>query len=245
MRITATCRVSVSALDGILGPAVIGALGNPRLSISVQEQIGGNRSSLSAAESEITRVFGRAGFLLQSGRAGANVLILGNANTRHVRRGALEGVPIFRVNAEVTLEAVIADTGHQIARRTANTSMDSAQPTGAGASKTLTDAASSVSVAMVNEIAYGLWRSQGGGLGLPIVITINNITFREVEAVTEALQRLAGRGGDVFVRSYENQMLEIDFVSNQSVRIVTSFLSDQGVEIEGFTSHTISGRMVR
>jgi hypothetical protein len=69
--ISALCKVSYAALDGVLGPAVIDALGNPRIMILIDERIEGREEKnedrnewISAAESETLRVFEKAGYLL-------------------------------------------------------------------------------------------------------------------------------------------------------------------------------------
>ena len=263
MRITATCKVSVLALDGVLGPEVIDAMGNPRILILIDEQISGKKSSLSAAEAETIRVFEKAGYTLLSSRradinpaliydapekwknstgsSGAEVLVLGKAKTSHVLKEKHGPASIYRVNADVQLKAVVSETGHQIASNSAKNSTDSTQPAGAGASKSLTSAASSASKEMIHKIAYALaFNAQ-----VAVNIKINNISFKEVETILKALQRLAGREGGVYERGYSNQSLEIDFVSIRSSRDIASYLSEQAIEIESFTSHTIVGRMVR
>ncbi|MDR2180691.1 MAG: hypothetical protein LBP21_10315 [Synergistaceae bacterium] len=69
--ISALCKVSYVALDGVLGPAVIDALGNPRIMILIDERIEGREDKnedrnewISATESETLRVFEKAGYLL-------------------------------------------------------------------------------------------------------------------------------------------------------------------------------------
>jgi hypothetical protein len=63
--ISALCKVSYAALDGVLGPAVIDALGNPRIMLLIDERIeGGENEWISATENETSRVFEKAGYLL-------------------------------------------------------------------------------------------------------------------------------------------------------------------------------------
>ena len=64
LHLSAVCDVAEAALDGVLGPAVIDALGNPRIMVLLDERIGDKPSFLSTAESEVLRVFEKAGYLL-------------------------------------------------------------------------------------------------------------------------------------------------------------------------------------
>ena len=52
LHLSAVCDVAEAALDGVLGPAVIDALGNPRIMVLLDERIGDKPSFLSTAESE-------------------------------------------------------------------------------------------------------------------------------------------------------------------------------------------------
>ncbi|PKL01751.1 MAG: hypothetical protein CVV55_07960, partial [Synergistetes bacterium HGW-Synergistetes-2] len=64
LRLTAQCTVSASTLDGVLGPAVIDALGNPRIMVLIDEVVDGERQFLSTAEGEVLKSFQKAGYML-------------------------------------------------------------------------------------------------------------------------------------------------------------------------------------
>jgi transcriptional regulator CtsR len=98
---------------------------------------------------------------------------------------------------------------------------------------------------MVHKIAYALaFGSQGGSLGPAVNIKIADISFQEIESITNLLERLAGRSGTVYERNYDKKLLELDMVSDRNAKTIASYLSKNGVEIESFTSHTIRGRMI-
>ncbi|MDR1944355.1 MAG: hypothetical protein LBQ19_05985 [Synergistaceae bacterium] len=93
LRLEAVCKVAVSALDGVLGPAVIEELGNPRIMILVEEAVyddadkkikesvkGNAGISLSRVEAEALRLFEKAGYrLVDSDQARALTSIDPNA----------------------------------------------------------------------------------------------------------------------------------------------------------------------
>jgi hypothetical protein len=147
LHISALCKVSYAALDGVLGPAVIDALGNPRVMVLLDERIEGAQGDagvfLSAAESEALRVFEKAGYLLvdpdqahallniDPGAAysdpsklmdmartlRADVIVLGKAYAVS-QSGKREGITLFRVKSTVQLKAVLTRTAYQIGSKT-------------------------------------------------------------------------------------------------------------------------------
>jgi hypothetical protein len=269
LHVTASCKVSLLALDGVLGPAVIDAIGNPRVVFLIDEQVGGKKSSLSAVETESLRVFEKAGYLLVNpAQAGvpsnipasaydtpekwrnsmtglnAEVIILGEAGTSHALRSKSDGVSIFLVKARAHLKAILVETGHQISSKAAEFSLESTRPLDAGAAKGLTNAASIASKELIHKIAYALAFGTTGSPGLAVNIKIKDVSFKEAEAITKGLQRIVGQSGGVYERSYKNNLLELDVVSENSAKSIASFLSKNEVEIESFTSHTVSGRMI-
>jgi hypothetical protein len=250
IRITASCKVGTLAIDGVLGPAVIDAMGNPRVLILVDEHIAGKKSSVSAAERAIFSVFEKAGYLIlnSSGpvnakKSGAEVLLLGKAETSHVLREKRDGVSIFLVTARVHLQAFVGETEHLIGSKTVETSLESTRPTGVGAGKSLTKAASQASKEMIHKIAYALaFNSQNGSPGVAVNIEIGGVSFSEAEIIIKALQKLVGRSGGVYERAYGNNVLEADVVTDITAKNIASFLSGQGIEIESFTQHTVRGK---
>ena len=84
--------------------------------------------------------------------------------------------------------------------------------------------------------------STGGVPGVTVNVKIANISFREVELLEEALRELAGKSGGVYEREYKDNLLEVDIVSEKTARAVASFLSENGISVEGVTAQTINGR---
>ncbi|MDR1649489.1 MAG: hypothetical protein LBR71_04445 [Synergistaceae bacterium] len=147
LRISALCKVSYAALDGVLGPAVIDALGNPRVMVLLDERIEGAQGDagvfLSASESEALRVFEKAGYLLvdpdqahallnidpaaaysdpsklmdMARTLRADVIVLGKAYAVS-QPGKREGITLFRVKSTVQLKAVLTRTAYQIGSKT-------------------------------------------------------------------------------------------------------------------------------
>ena len=79
--------------------------------------------------------------------------------------------------------------------------------------------------------------------GITVNVRLTDVSFQDAERIGELLRELAGKGGEVFERSYEGKRLELDIVSERTARAVASFLSENGVEVEGLTAQTIEGRI--
>jgi hypothetical protein len=66
--VEAICKVSVAALDGVLGPAVLDAIGHPRIMVLIDERIrikdADTSPFISSTEAETLRVFEKAGYLI-------------------------------------------------------------------------------------------------------------------------------------------------------------------------------------
>jgi hypothetical protein len=273
-RISALCKVSYAALDGVLGPAVIDALGNPRVMVLIDERIEQEQGDagvfLSASESETLRVFEKAGYLLVDPDQAhallsidpaaaysdpgklmdvartlrADVIVLGKAYAAS-QSGKREGITMFRVKSTVQLKAVLTRTAYQIGSNTVarETGKKPAFSVKEGADRCFTEAASTASKEIVHKIAYSLVSGSAGGVpGMTVNIRIADISFREAESIEEALRELAGRSGGVYEREYENNILEVDVVSEKTARAVASFLSENGISVEGVTAQTVNGR---
>ncbi|MDR2176009.1 MAG: hypothetical protein LBO82_08775 [Synergistaceae bacterium] len=273
-RISALCRVSYAALDGVLGPAVIDALGNPRIMVLIDERIGEEQADagvfLSAAESETLRVFEKAGYLLvdpdqahallnidpaaaysdpsklmdMARTLRADVIVLGKAYAVS-QPGKREGITFFRVKSTVQLKAVLTRTAYQIGSKTVEreTGKKPALSVKEGADRCFTEAASIASKEIVHKIAYSLVSGSAGGVpGITVNIRIADISFKEAEALEEALRELAGKSGGVYEREYKGNVLEVDVVSEKTARTVASFLSENGIGVEAVTAQTVSGR---
>jgi hypothetical protein len=272
LHISAICTVGVSALDGVLGPAVIDALGNPRIMLWIDEKIDSKPSDLSSTESEALRVFEKAGYLLvdpsqakalikldpesayndpsvimEAARTlRADVIILGKSYSFTDFNGKINGIMMYRMKSSVQLKAVFTRTAYQVGSKTVdrNTGKEPALSKEAGADRTFKEAASIASKEIVHKIAYALVSGSPGGIpGITVNIKISGISFKDVEAIEEGLRELAGKSGSVYEREYKDNILEIDVVSEKTARSIASFLSDNGVEIEGVTAQTVNGSM--
>ncbi|MDR2137370.1 MAG: hypothetical protein LBO68_03690 [Synergistaceae bacterium] len=145
--LSALCKVSYTALDGVLGPAVIDALGNPRIMVLIDERIEGAQGDagvfISATESETLRVFEKAGYLLvdpdqahtllnidpamafndpsklmdMARTLRADVIVLGKAYATS-QSGKREGITLFKVKSTVQLKAVLTRTAYQVGSKT-------------------------------------------------------------------------------------------------------------------------------
>jgi hypothetical protein len=272
--VSALCKVSYAALDGVLGPAVIDALGNPRIMVLIDERIGEGQTDagvfLSASESETLRVFEKAGYLLvdpdqahallnidpamafndpsklmdMARTLRADVIVLGKAYAVS-QPGKREGITFFRVKSTVQLKAVLTRTAYQIGSKTVEreTGKKPALSVKEGADRCFAEAASIASKEIVHKIAYSLVSGAAGGVpGITVNIRIADISFKKAEAIEEALRELAGSSGGVYEREYKGNLLEVDVVSEKTARAVASFLSENGIGIEGVTAQTISGR---
>jgi hypothetical protein len=272
LHISAICKVGAAALDGVLGPAVIDAIGNPRIMVLVDERVADKQSFLSTTEGETLRVFEKAGYLLvdpDQARAlinldpesafndpgkimdaartlRADVIILGKAQGATVFSGKVNGITMYRVKGTVQLKAVLTKSAYQISSKTveSTTGKEPALSLESGAEGVFKEASAIASKEIVHKIAYALVSGSAGGVpGITVNIKISNISFKRVEAIEEGLRELVGKSGQVYEREYRDGTLEIDVVSEKTSRSIASFLSENGVDIGGVTSQTIEGKM--
>ncbi len=138
LHLSGTCDVAEKNLDAVLGPAVIDALGNPRIVILIDERVGNKVSFMSTAEGEVHKVFERAGFtiidhrlvlndgaidvaatmmsqspegLLQVANAcNADVVICGTAYSEQISHQRRLGVNLYNMRSRVRLRAILVDT---------------------------------------------------------------------------------------------------------------------------------------
>jgi hypothetical protein len=276
--ISALCQVSYAALDGVLGPAVIDALGNPRIMILIDERVEGREEKsnedrnewISATENEALRVFEKAGYLIvdrDQARAlvnldptvafndpsqlmdaartlKADIIVLGKAYATY-QPGKREGITLYRVKSTVQLKAVLTQTAYQLGSKVVEreTGKKPTLSVKEGADRCFTEAASIASKEIVHKIAYSLVSGSAGGIpGATVNIKIADISFKEVEILEEALRELAGKSGGVYEREYKDNVLQVDVVSEKTARAVASFLSENGISIEGVTAQTINGK---
>ena len=269
--ISARCRVSFAALDGILGPAVLDALGNPRVMVLIDERIGDVQSFLSTTEGEVLRVFEKAGyFLVDPGqsellkgidldaarRAGnpeqmrelartfrADVLIFGKAYASAFTRQRINGVNMFGGRSTVQLRAVLSNSAQMLGSDTIEEKTIGLTQED-GAIKGFKTAGSIVGKSMVHKIAYSLVSGSAGGIpGRTVNVKIMDIDFRSARAIKDFLDGVDGVTG-TYQRSYRSKTLELDVTSDKTAEDVADLLSDQGIDIEDITSATVEGRAV-
>lgn len=266
--ITAICQVGQAALDGILGPAVLDALGNPRVMVLIDERISEKPSFLSTAESEVLRVFEKAGYLLvDSGQASllkdidlnalqakndpeayrqlardfqADVLIYGKAYGSSFTNKKIEGINIYGVRNTVQLRAVLSNTAYQLGSETFEENSKGVSVED-GAIKGLKIAAGKASSSIVNKIAYSLISGSAGGIpGRTTKVKISNISFNEARDLKENLQGISGVTG-VYQRLFRERKLELDVVSDKTAEDLASVLADMGYEINDLSSSLVEG----
>ena len=266
--ITAICQVGQAALDGVLGPAVLDALGNPRLMVLIDERISEKSSFLSTAESEVLRVFEKAGYLLVDSAMAAvlkdidlnavyakddpeeyrqiardfqaDVLIYGKAYGSPFASQRIEGINIYNVRSTVQLKAVLSDTAYQLGSETYEESNKGVSAED-GAIKGLKIAAEKASNSIVNKIAYALISGSAGGIpGRTIKVRISNLSFGDARELKDNLQGLPGVTG-VYQRLYRERKLELDVVSDKTAEDIAIALSDLGFEINDLSSGLVEG----
>jgi hypothetical protein len=154
--VTGSCEVKETALDGVLGPAIIDAMGNPRVVFLISERIGGKPASVSNVADEARRVFGKAGYLIvdgdmtgvpsnvdplliyeepriyedAAGNLKAEILLSGVVETNYLK-GAIAGIsaPIYHVKSNVRLKAVFAATGYLLGEKSVEIKWDDTKNT--------------------------------------------------------------------------------------------------------------------
>jgi hypothetical protein len=266
--ITAICQVGQAALDGVLGPAVLDALGNPRLMVLIDERIEEKSSFLSTAESEVMRVFEKAGYLLVDSTQAtilknidmeaiyvkndpeafrqiardfqADVLIYGKAYGSSFTNQRVEGIRIYGVRSTVQLKAVLSNTAYQLGSETFEEKSKGVSVED-GAIKGLKIAAEKASNSIVNKIAYALISGSAGGIpGRTVKVKISNVSFKEARELKENLQEMSGVTG-VYQRLFREKKLELDVVSDKTAEDIASILSDLGFEIDDLSSSSVEG----
>ena len=267
--ISALCKVSFAALDGVLGPAVLDALGNPRVMVLIDERIGDTQSFLSTTEGEVLRVFEKAGyFLVDPGqsellkgidldaarRSGnpdqmrdlartfrADVLIFGKAYASAFTRQRINGVNMYGGRSTVQLRAVLSNSAQMLGSDTIEEKTIGLTQED-GAIKGFKTAASISGKSLVHKIAYSLVSGSAGGIpGRTVNVKVMDIDFRAARALKDFLDGVDGVTG-TYQRSYRNKTLELDVTSDKTAEDVAGLLSDQGIDIEDITSATVEGR---
>lgn len=264
--VTAECKVSETKLDATLGPAVIDALGNPRIMIMLEQ---------GTAQNAVQKIFEKAGFMiinpsqaqllkdidLEAARTTGNysairdaarnfradVIIVGRAGASISSKQRVLGQTLYAVTSSVRLEAVLTDTAQTIGseefswrpRRAADCSLSY----GEGAARGLNWCANQAAASIVNKVAYGLTGS-GGATAIPgrtVKVIIRNIDYNTSRILKNDLALIQGVSG-VYQRRYVNgSELELDVVSDKSADDIAGILSDKGFEITGVSGALVEG----
>ena len=265
LHVTAKCEVSEPNLDSVLGPAVIDALGNPRVMIILEE---------GTARSQVQKIFEKAGYMiinqtqaqilknidLEAAHAAndyskirdvarnfhADVLITGKANAVTVNTQSVYGQKLYAVSSTVQLEAVLSDTAQTIGSEEFSwrpTKLkDCSLSQSEGAAKGLSTCSSRAAASIVNKIAYALTAGTAGGIpGRTIKIIIKNIDYKAVRTLEEDLSALQGVNGVYRRRFVNGNEIEIDVVSDKTADNIADFLSDRNFNITEVSSALVEG----
>lgn len=267
----ADCLVATAALDGVLGPAVIDALGNPRVMVLVDEAIEGQRPFLSTVEGEVLRVFEKAGYLLvDAGQAGnldqrqidlaretgdvallqelarsfrADVLIYGKAQGVSYAKQKVSGVDLYGVRSQVQLKAVIAQTAYVLGTE-AFEARDKGTSAQDGAVKAFKPTSRGAASALVNKVAYALVSGSAGSLsGRTVKVFIDKVSFSQLRDIKATLEGTRGVVG-VYQRAFGNGKAELDVVTENTAEDLAVELEKLSVEVTGLTANTIEGKRV-
>ena len=260
----AECKVSEVKLDAKLGPAVIDALGNPRIMIMLEQ---------GTAQSAVQTVFEKSGFTiinpshaqvlkdidLEAARATgdyskirdtarnfrADVIIMGRAGATTVNKQRILGQTLYAVASSVRLEAVLSDTAQTIGseefswrpRRAADCSLSYSE----GAARGLSSCGAKAAASIVNKVAYALTSGiQGGIPGRTVKIIIANIDYSSARSLKNALSLLQGVNG-VYQRRYVNgNELEALYRSiSKTVDDYTAYIEDANRKAEEIIGRNI------
>ncbi len=265
------CEVEERSLDGVLGPAVIDALGNPRIVVLVDELIGGKRPFLSASEGQVEAAFQRAGYMMldkgqldsiASGKAeaarlsgddealaelardfDADVILYGKGQSSSFSKQKISGQTVHGVRTLFRLKAVISQTGQSLGVEIPDVRTKGMSEED-GAIKGLKEAADRASSSLVNEVAYAL---TGGGKGVPgrsVRVTVEGLDFgalRELEAFLRESPGVAG----VYRRSFRSGRLELDVTVDGTAEDLAVLLDQRGLEVMEMTASTVGARLPR
>jgi hypothetical protein len=268
----ATCKVSVKKLDGVLGPVVIDALGNPRVMVVVDENIDGQRPFLSTVEGETLRLFEKAGYLLvdpeqakrlnqreyelarDSGDMGrlqelakhfdADVLVYGRAQAIPYANQKVEGIRIYGVRSQLQLKAVLTQTAYVVGTEKFE-HKDKGTSAQDAAVKGLTTCAHEATLGLVHKVAYSLVSGSAGGIpGRTVKLRISGVSFGDARKIKGALEESRGVTA-VYQRAFNNRKLEIDVNTEGNAEDLAIRLEELGVEVTGLTANTVEGVLAK
>jgi hypothetical protein len=262
LHITATCRVAVAALDGVLGPAVIDMLGNPRVLILIDERIDNIPVFLSTTEGEVLKVFEKAGYQLINAQQDqslkgididaarhsqdpallreiartcrAEILVSGKAYSSGFTRQRIEGISITGGRSTVQLQTALTDSAYMVGSDTIEAKTRGMNQEDV-AIKGFQQAAPAAARSVVHKIAYQMVGGTSLG-GRTVNVKIAEIPFRNARNLESALKDIDGVK-EIYRRGYGktnlgDNTLELDIVSDKTADEIADFLLDMDVDIE-------------
>jgi len=263
--IIAKCDVVEKALDGILGPAVIDAMGNPRVAVILDERIEDKTSFLSTAESAVLDIFKNSGFsLVESSRTrklrefdlasynradlakiahdyNADVIVFGEAYANSYNKIQRLGYRIYNTQSIVRLRAFLTDTEEIIGFK--EFSMRDTEGGGSvedSALRILGKTAAQSAKNIVNQIAYQLASGVSNGNTSAIKVVLNGMDFNTARSIKAYFSEIRGVTR-IDQRSLQNGILELDIVSDKTAEILADHLSGKGYKITTVTFKFIEG----
>ncbi len=270
LKLHATCTVSVAALDGVLGPAVIDALGNPRVMIVVDEAIDGQKPFLSTVEGTTLALFQKAGYLMvdqeqakslhksewdMAERTGdmdrlkelaktfqADVIIHAKAQSVTYTTQHAAGQKLWGVRSQLQLKAVITQTGYVLGSEIPEVKQIGVSAQDA-AVKGLKIAAEKASGGLVNKVAYSLVSGSTGGIpGRVVKLVVEGVSFSDARKLKSGLEETKGVTA-VYQRAYRNNRLELDVNTDGNSEDLAVRLEELGVSVTGVTAGTIDATL--
>lgn len=252
-RMTASCRVASGALRGILGPALIEQIGNPRVVVRASAELDGKDVSSRELREELSQILHGAGYqILDEGQydrlsAGgeppapdADVIVRADASSQCYAREKIEGTVIYGVKTRVRLRAVSPNNAMVIAEDSAQAKGTSVQLSGAAGkalSKALAEKGSSFAFDLAQNIANG---RKGALKGRTLSLLIRAIPFAQTRTLKETLSENPNVTS-LFQRSYSDKTLCLDVVTPLSADELAEALDAAGVEISGVLQDTVEG----
>ena len=170
----------------------------------------------------------------------ADAIIIANSSAAAFATRKLYGTSFYGVSGSVELRAIITDTSQEISsgKFSASTGRRPAGSLGEGAARCLTPSANKAAGQIIYKIAAALVTGSSNN-DITINIKLSNVLFDDVARIESELRELAGRSGEIFERSYKDNLLEIVFTSKHTAREAASFLSGHGFTVTALTNWSI------
>ena len=270
LHISGTCKIDEKTLEKLIFTDII-KINNPKVMLIFNEKIGGKLQTSSIAQKETKKLLEKAGYSIVIPEQAkpiisidvskvyndpkmlydvartlrADAVIIGNANASAFATKKYLGATFYGVSGSVQLKVIITQNSQEIPSKTfsQSTGRNPAGSLGEGASRCLTSATSKAVDQILYKVAYAIALSASNTNEITINIKIANILFNDVEKIERQLRELAGQNGEMFERSYRDNILEIVFTSNKNSREVASFLSERGFTVKALTNWSIDADM--